>query len=198
MIDIGKCPSKREFSIQKYLDSVPSGLAKVSFTVDDDLCVKAQSIPGFKHSAAQWLGRVGEQFSVDPRWILTTMQAEQSLPLDKTVRSPDCVIQVLNSPVMGLGNLWKVRGKQEWVRVIGDWKMCGACGAGIFLGGECIEPCVFGFPAQAYYCAKWTRRYLDSFASKSDNPLQAVAVEWVGLPEAGPQREAIYRRMFLS
>jgi len=172
----------RPMNVQDFLDKKGSGLAKVEWRT---------GLLGMKKmSAARWIEDIAVRYRLRPEFILTLLQAEQSLVTDAVVRPPMADIIVLpdkteTSPSVPAGYIarrnggyWDDRNKNRpgwirkvsdgnwWLAVKGDWKMIAAVGAGI------PDPGVFpawdvrkylGFDKQIEAIGKLTEKYYTQF-----------------------------------
>ncbi len=203
-------PGQARFRIEDWLRSHNSGLALVSFMPREDLVIEARAIPGMTHTASMWIGRCATNFGISPQWILMTMQAEQSLALERRVLSPAYSFTPSKTlPVAKHG----VRTKDGWAVVEGEWRMAAACGCGIYENRTNLpkDPTHYiGFDSQVFHCAQVTRHYLNDW-DKGDhkanlpdgrlvvceNQWAKVLLEWTPHPEVLEIKPALCRSMFL-
>lgn len=165
------------FDTQRYLERRGSGLAAVAFRAYD----------GVQHTAASWIDKMAAAFNpVTPQWLLTILQAEQSLRDDKLTYPAGYRI---TRPSVGIfGGVSKppagarvVRSKTGDLYVEGEWKMVAATGAGIPDPGTRAPWAVedyLGFDRQIYQAARLSAKFLQDFASgKRDVTLYPTRAE---------------------
>jgi len=132
--------------VQDFLVAKRSGLASVKWS--------AGLFSGW--TAATWIDSIAQKYRIRPQYILTVLQAEQSLVTDRAVRNPLVEVKALPdrtlTPPQAPGPDWKVRrnggywdsknagnanyskktpDENWWIAWRGDWKMVAATGAGI-------------------------------------------------------------------
>ena len=193
------------FRIQAFLEKIQCGLSRVVVPLTDVL-VRASGAPSRAHLASLWIGRCAALFRVNPRAILMTLQAEQSLLSEKRELDPAVSI-VRPASICPPGTRIFMDRSGVAFGVLGDWRMVAAAGAGIpEKGGKFwIKPeFILGFDFQVYQCAKTIRKLLDMFNRKVTlSPLgehtdkeSFVLAHYTPHLEALGHRPAMYHRYF--
>lgn len=155
-------PEYAMLNVQKFLDGVGSGLARVRFTAE-----------GSPWTAAAWIEHNAARFRIRPEWLLDLLQKEQRLVLESRTLLPNFSVQAApppppdyKTPSPDVPATRYVRTHGGWFRVYGVWRMIAATGAGIPDPGA--EPPwdvgeYLGFASQVYQAGRLTARYIDSY-----------------------------------
>ena len=168
-------------NIQEYFERIGSGLAKVGFMPGKDLAYKIGASIGYQYTLGGWVKACAWFFHVNPCYVVTIMQCEQSVVKTPTVYDPSySVEQVLQEdPSRAGGRFVKSRGGLLYV--CGEWKMIAACGCGVTSPGNVPGGVEYlGIDRQVYHTCRVIARDMDQWMSK---PLTAVKVSTEEHPE---------------
>jgi len=157
---------QKQVRMGRLFEAWDSGLGKIPpFLPPKSLVVETNALR-VEHSVAMWWGRLARHCGVNVWLFPVWAQAEQSLTLDGTPRSPNC----------GWRKFWpndklaagerKIRTRGGWIAAWGDWKMMAAFGYAIPDPGK---PTTFevedslGFVRQSWKFARWVAARVDEY-----------------------------------